>query len=836
MALKPLTLQERVKQAQALAQQSTNKLAAEKGLVAPPITAAGVGALQGTPQQQAMAGTPAQKKGALSAAVQGQVAQPTGETGLELAQKMRAPAPEEEATRLKMQKFSQALGTYGDKVSEWINGAINTATSTTAEGRVQVKLELAPEKQKEIDSKKTTLTKDQVSKLDTAIAALQTPGQTLAAINTAIQNLNDVLGNDTVAELLTGTAMEQFWRPAKEAGEVVAGQLQTGVQKTLRGADDKLTLEDITTLGSSIDEIAGLLNIPKEQVTNLSLREFQAKLEAVGQAEMGQTQQVQAGMARLSRTEREALRTLGQQLEEAGIAGAEFQFDQLLSDIEAGRTVELGGKSYTVEDILNTDVIADIAKQYYAGTNKELIDVLKKESPSLVKFLDDNKAAIVATIEASAAGAERLVEHNKKEQSKKKEITPDIMGFYNLGQNYNPDSVSGLGVTADFSEATVGRALASLVAMPDGPAKEQAFNNFRELIRLVPVTAVKDDKGVVTIKAQDPALQGLVDAIKNASLSDIQSGTLAQNLQTALNNYSILIDPNRSDQDLINALFSDDPSIEDINTQLKKDYFSSTWGGPTSSYWELDANKDGTLSREEILALAKNRATISGDLKNVKSGGESLKSAQPTTLTPEQQTMFNIAADGVYDDAEFANIDLDTMANIFNAFARPEEDRAAKSPLLAAIRRNYLRKLDETKVSGYQARGLGPNGVAVGAPQSVSRPFNPNDRTTQTYKSAIENSINNIKALMSDTANPDLRWRYEQDYNRLMGELAVINDDFNKAGWGKAAETKEGAIASQTKKEYDTAVKKVENFNLASEISTASSTLGQKNPAKRWGI
>ena len=103
---------------------STQQLAGEAGLPTPPITAVGTGTLGGTPQQQAMAGTPAQKKSVLEAVTR--VAQPTGETQLEQARLLRAPAVEtqaDQASKAKVQQLIQGLGTFGAKAVELIDTA-----------------------------------------------------------------------------------------------------------------------------------------------------------------------------------------------------------------------------------------------------------------------------------------------------------------------------------------------------------------------------------------------------------------------------------------------------------------------------------------------------------------------------------------------------------------------------------------------------------------------------------------------------------------------------------------------------------------------------------------
>ena len=781
MALKPLTLQERVKQAQALAQQSTDKLAAEQGLVAPPITAVGTGALGGTPQQQAMAGTPAQKKGALSAAVTGTVKAPQAETGLELAQKVEAPTPVDQAKSQKLQRYSQALGTFGDKVNEWIESAIQTSVAPTGEGAVVPVLELNDAQKKAIDDAKKNLATDaDRQKLQDAIDILA--GLKEGDKNQAIYDLNMQLGNTTTDALLAGTALAGYWQNVKES---IGSQLQTGVQKAITGGDKKLELKDMQDLGTTPEELAELLDLPEAEVLNLTVDGLQSRLAQIQQQTFGETQAVTAGIgsALMSETEREALRQVGQQLEEAGIAGAELQYQQLLDDIDQGTRIDLAGKTYTIDELLNTDVFEDIARAFYLGTDKAFVENLRKESPDLVTFLETHSNTLTALIETGAKGADTLIAKNKEFDKKRALVPESTLDKLGLGAEYRVGTIKPIGFDIDslYASDKVGITLSDIMKMPDGAAKTEKMNIYSNMLASVP---------------DDPKYANTIQSIKDAPLTSITPAAASQ-LVAAMVEYTAAIDPNASDQALADLVFADNTPLSDINAQLTKDKQAASIGLPVSNYWQFDNNpRDGVLSRNELLKMTETivKAPTLNNLGNT--GANTLSKSVTEPFTPEQAKVAEIAADGKFDDAEFDSLSLDDMANIFNAFKRPEDAQAAGSPMLAAIRRNYLKKLDGAKVNSYKGLGLQPDGAPI---IDMSRAF-PSRLSQLEYRLPFyDDTINKLKRLMDEAANPDLRWRYEQDYNRMVSEKDAMKKEMESLGYGQAGSTLEGGIASSAK-------------------------------------
>lgn len=807
MALKPMTLQERVKQAQALTQQSTDKRAASQGLVAPPITAVGVGALQGTPQQQAMAGTPAQKKGAISAAVQGQVAAPKEETGLELAQQRRELLPADEAKSQRMQRYSQALGTFGDKVNEWIESAIQTSIAPVgADGKVPTgavipTLELNEAQQKivdkaieALDAKKDAKGKQAVTDAMKTLTTIN-PNRTDAEVNAAILTLNNTLGNTTTAALFTGTVLEGYWKNVEES---IGSQLQTGVQTAIAGKDRNLTIEDIKELGTTTAELAELLDLPEAEVLNLTIDGLQSRLVQIQQQAFGETQAVTANIssALTSETEREALRVVGQQLEEAGIAGAEQQYQQLLDDIDQGTRIDLAGKTYTIDELLNTDVFVDLTRSYYLGTDTELIKELKKSSPDLVAFWDRNKDALLAVIEAGKVGADRLVAHNKNADEVRSTIDWDTLQKLGVTDSrFKPGSILPVDTKVEslYNEpqrdaagnpipntTLVPPVVSAIMAMPPGEDRTKAANTLSTTVAGIP-------------PGED--FNAARESIKKATPQQLLDENTVNRFNNEMLDFIAVKSPGSTEQQLLNTLFEPDVPLNDINTQLAKDKLADSIGGPVSSYWQYDTDKSGSLSREEIQALTNNiKAPVFGQPGNT--GANTLKMAEPTQLSPEQTTMTQIAADGQFDDAEFDSLSLDDMANIFNAFKRPEDAQAASSPMLAAIRRNYLKKLDAAKVGSYQKLGLQPDGAPVIETGGIL--FGNRLQYLEYGISFYESALNGIKKLMDETANPDLKWRYEEDYNRMVKVRDEVKTEMNQLS-GKAQTTREGGFASTIK-------------------------------------
>lgn len=824
-----MTLQERLQRTRDVGQ-----LAAAQGLPAAPLSAAGTATLGGTDQQQAMAGTPAQKKGAIAAAVTKQVL-PQAETGLELAQRTRPEAAIDQAKAREMGRYSQALGTFGDKVNQLVESAVAAATAPT----VKATLVLTPEKRTSIDARRAELvslgekvqaafstgitdktkpvTADDVSRLGTsweqlslllgttveevqkltagaiqeklaqagqsrsadleaALTTLSTQGQTAENINKAILTLNTLLGNDTTGKLLQGSALELYW---KNINEGVAQQLETTVQTNIAGTDKILTLDEVGQLGTSWEELGSLLGMPPAEVQKLTIGQLQERLAATGQQQFGQTQTVIARAASPLATsaERNALRTVVQELEQSGIAGVEMQYQNLMRSIEEGKTVKLAGKDYTVEELLQQDTLYNLAMSIYNATDPKEIARLKQEEPALYNWLITNRDALIVAKDTATHGAQKLKDHNIAADTTRELFANSPLGK-TLPTNYQVGKVISVDTTLDWDPKVVGQAVSDIVLKVPKQQQAGAIEQLGTLVTSVKTAGGNDEdvKGIMAFTAEqltDP------DFMSNALRKWSDYGTASKLSNNA--------------QELLNFVIADDTKIEDINQQLALDDTRAVLGMPLSGWSQYDTNNNNVLDLAEIQAMSSStiKKPTASDYGNPASGANSLRPEAGGAPTETMRPVFDaVANDGKLDPQELAGVSLDGMLAIFQAVGRPgEQAGAALTPLQSAIRSAYVDiALPKARAASYQGKGLAEDGLLPGLAGSMTdldnrwgqaktgEDFRRLLPTLQDTVNRLSGNVANLETLFKEATNPDLKWRYEQDLNKARQAL----DKYNK--------------------------------------------------------
>lgn len=777
MAVKPLTLQERIKQSQALAKSSTSQLAAEQGLAVAPVSAVGTGTIGGTPQQQAMAGTPAQKKGALAAATE-KVAAPGPETGLEQAMKVKPQTALDTAKAKEMDRFSTALGTFGDKVNQWIEGVVSAVT--TGPAGLRATLQLTDEQKKAVTDTVASLPPEAQgnaqTRIDDALAYLSSQAGGMAdetRARQAIQTLNEMLGRDTTSALLAGTEYAGLWQ---DINKTISGQLETGIQAAARGPDSKLTLQDITTLGTTPDEISSLLGISPEQVSQLTLGQFQQQLQGVGQRQFGQTQQVSANIASalVSETEREALRGTMRELEEAGIAGVEAQFQQLVNDIEQGATIDIGGKTYSVEEFLAEGTISDIASQYYAG-DKEMADRLAKEEPQLKAWLDSNRTGLIALIDAGAGRSQELKTHNETQDQVRQIVQayPDLVKQLKLDQDeqYRPGFVMPVGKNVDWSKG--GTALQGILTGLDPSQRPTALANLSST--LASAASANLPSEVEVLKNTDPNLflDGELVANYNGNITKYKAAqkTLASNDPIAV----------------LNSVLENDIVAEDIQAILEQDAYLVGLGQEPSQWWKLTGG-DGRLDLADAQAIAKSSIkppSLAGTQKNDKFGMDSVRlPSSPPPISGPLADFTNrfyddkrVTADEILNSYREGEFSIGQLLGMYKAMGRPGPDD--KSPIKRAMYQAYAKARDEEVAKEYSALGLESNGFTSGLENAInnaviaySTPGIDNLGAFSEVKAVVKGTVDSITRLLNQEKNPDMRWKYQQDIATIQNTLA----------------------------------------------------------------
>lgn len=627
--------------------QPVQQLAGGAGLPSAPVTAVGTGTLGGTPQQQAMAGTPAQKKSVLDAVTK--VARPTGETQLEQARLLRAPAAETEkdqASKAKVQQLVQGLGTFGAKAVELIDSAKQsifgkpaTVPTTTPEAAPSttpapsgVTLEVVtPDNLKDQPTEKQASIRSLVS----AIANETDPAKRTAAI----RDLNIALGKSPDSPM-SAAEMDKFYASVTET---VSKQTEEKFRRAATGEDNVLNLEDFTALGTSTEELATLFNMAPADVMKLTVTDFQNKLAGL---DVG-TQEVQAttaGMASglLSTAERQALRGNLAQLEERGLAGAAVQYKSLLDDIDRGTTVSIGGKQYGIDELLADGTFADIADLYFKDPNSDWAKNLAKSEPGLVQWLTGNEKVLNDLISSSKAAATEFGQLQTSRAAKFKGIDPGLLkeltgGAVDLSK-FATDAVD---------ETKLPDVVKTFLSLPTGP-KEEFANNLKTLAGIMqPADIAK--LSTETLKQMD---------LGNPDGQGAKWMTTRRNLAADLNS--------TNPSDVINSLTGGRMDLDDVDAQLQEDNFRLAMGLPTSNLLEqFDSNSDGSISREEIRAAGQEATKLLPSFEEYNNKTwKGLKKISSPQLTAGQQILLEAGRDGNISSEEVAGLSIDELSKL----------------------------------------------------------------------------------------------------------------------------------------------------------------------------
>lgn len=369
----------------------TSQLAGQAGLTAPPTTPAGVGALGGTAQQQAMAGSVAQKTSALRQSLDSQTT--LGEA--EADKRYRSAASAEEQKKLDQQKrLGEVFGGTQQKVQDLIGAEMNKQAGPS------VRLETAgavtttdPAKQAEVDA---------------------TFSQIVSGVDTQA-NIVKLMG-------LTGQTQEQIAAAAQDAA---AKQLQSGAGKAAAGAvadSSKVNVSALLpNLGTTREELATLLGLDPTAIDTMSLADLDEAVKATATqgaalsvAETGAASQ----NANLGAAERASLREASIEQSTTGQAASEAQLLDLGHALESAEVVRFGGKEYTVEQLLSDDNISKLVSDYLTNPDSETSKQLAADpnAAGLLGFVNKYKQALTdaaTSVGKATAESSRIQSENK---------------------------------------------------------------------------------------------------------------------------------------------------------------------------------------------------------------------------------------------------------------------------------------------------------------------------------------------------------------------------------------------------------------------------------------
>jgi hypothetical protein len=660
MARTGMSLEEKVKQSRQVGMEAAtptiNQLAAAQGIgtgttaiSAPP---------RSTPDQVKMMGTPAQKGAKIAAA--------GGETQLEQAVKLRAPAESDAETESKKRQaaaLAGALGPMGDKVNQLVDAAMARITGQQVEGAeadsgLQVKVNSAAEVIKNL----TTEAQTEVADLVARIGA--NPNDT-AALN----RLNVVLGR-TADTAIGANDIPALMTAAPDIVKAAAGAAVT------KQAGDTITLSDLGELGVTQEGLADLLRIPVADIPNLTLTDLQNKLATLQQAEFGASQQVQAGMssALLSATERGALRDVLATMEETGLAGAEFQVGQIGKDIADGRQITVGNETYTVEELLSSPAMTDIVTQILNDPNAktDFVKALKETNPGLYNWVISSKAGLEKLVTEAATGAGK---YKATQQANIKLLEP-------LAKFKDAFAKAGVNISAlrDVN-------LTKEVTLPDGskgqrwqlPEKDGGLPALAKAV----LTAPPEKQATVasSISQLPPGEVAGLDAGQLAALGlDSPTGLWSDWKRMSDTQAAVASIPDNQPARIFTALGLG--NLDQANSVLADAIIAESITGERHPALDLDVNSDGKINEADMPAL-KERAK-SGGVPTLQQAVTAGKVSPPQIPNPDvplnygNKELFsvikNVLADGFFtaEEADALPWDEEKMVSVLNSLPRKD--------------------------------------------------------------------------------------------------------------------------------------------------------------------
>jgi hypothetical protein len=367
--------------------EEVQQLAGQAGLAAPPITAIGTATIGGTPKQQDMAGSVAQKEAALSMA-QAPVEQ--GLAGAVRRAQSRSQMTEQETEQKEKSQDMMNLGSLGTRVVGFIEAQKQKLQAQAQAVTPQATLAVAAQ---------TTFQGKDVSGIKAKLDQFRKEPNN----QQLLLEINQALGYDINTQL-SPAQVDQLYQSATEAiASGAAGQV-----------DNDLTVSDLVAqgdLGYTPTELSQLLGVPEQNLTGMTIGQLRSEIERVGQEEFNRTQQLgqQAQSGILGQAERGLAQSAGREMSATGVRATEADYANVEQQIQNADKVTFGGREYQVDELLQDETISNIVKDYLESSpDSEIRKQIDASEPALKEFIQKNQAVLAEASGAMQAGAQEF--------------------------------------------------------------------------------------------------------------------------------------------------------------------------------------------------------------------------------------------------------------------------------------------------------------------------------------------------------------------------------------------------------------------------------------------
>jgi len=342
-------------------------LASKAGLQAPPTTPVGAGMLGASPDQQKMAGTPAQKQAAFNLA-----STPLNQNLADVQRRAQARTQvtgQEQAAQEKSENL-KALGGLGDRVNDFI-GAQRTRLQQQAADQSNITIKAAE-----------SLSGVAPENLEAFRSKLEEFQQNPSNLQLLVDAGNLIGGRVITPEEVPGLY--------QNATQATAAAGATAMADSLR-VSDLLTQPDF---GYTQEELASLLGVPASDLANYSVKQLEDRVNQLAQEEFSRSAELekQATSTNLGVAERALARQAGREASAVGTRSTEADIRNLEDQIAQGQIVQFGGRDYDVETLLKDDTITQIITDYLTNPNSPESKKLAAEEPELLALINKNQS------------------------------------------------------------------------------------------------------------------------------------------------------------------------------------------------------------------------------------------------------------------------------------------------------------------------------------------------------------------------------------------------------------------------------------------------------------
>ena len=657
----------------------------------------------------------------------------------EAAPRMTASA--EEAALRKKQQELEGLKELGTRVGSIVNEAVKEAAAAVPQAIPSFDAD-------RLKVDRPDLSEAQLGKITGAI--------TTGTVDAELYSIFNINPTDAKAGEQLAAELEKY-KKTPAAQMVASAQALLGDDITL----GQFRPEDWQALGlEGIGELSSLLGETEDALRTMPLKELQAKINQLSSADFGQVEDLQriANDPFYPDNVRQAAQVQLRDLSSVGVQATEADMESLNEAVQAGSTFTVGGRDYTVAELLTDDTMASVVRAYLEDIDGRYKEEIEKELPELALFIKQNSAALKTASDRLKTGSQELASV-QQDNAKLNSYGPvDLKEFNRLTvEGYDPAAPSN----TRYAKTAAHRVL-ELPSTVLSDEDKTAYATFLSQMSSLSPEAAKQFSGF--------DLDG-IDALVNASgLSWRDYLREYTNYQSNLNK---LNNENLSSDRAVQEAFGGSQAYVDARAAFKEAVIMRTFGAgkldATSNTLLsiLDENGDGQIDDANV--IREKLKTYYGSSVNVSK--ESIPSLlKKLTLNVQSQAedaLYRMVQDGVIDNDELQKVIEDGMmtSRIYDLLEKKTGGLSTAEGGMDIL----TQKLESRAVKELEALKILRYADSAAAIADAQKWLNANKgvKNTSDFLGRIEADINKISSLLKNTASTAEKRIYQTAIDNL---------------------------------------------------------------------